>query len=95
MSAEKPTLLKFTAPWCEPCHRLTKALQETDESKYFNIKVVDVTTKEGQAKAETYHARSLPTVVCLDRSGSVCHSWYGFHEAKLVHELRTALSRSR
>lgn len=55
-------VLRFTAPWCEPCKSLS-AIIDTIENKP-EIVVIDIT--KDKETAFKYHVRTVPVMVMLD-----------------------------
>ena len=64
LAAEKPVLVDFWAPWCNPCRMLAPVLEELAKDKP-DVKVCKVNIDEEQALAERFGVMSIPTVVCL------------------------------
>jgi thiol:disulfide interchange protein DsbD len=84
----RPLLLDFSADWCIPCHELeVQVFSDNDvqrELNRFTVGKVDCTedTDEVTAVKEKYDAKTLPTVVVLDRAGKVTVRWNRVMSAK-------------
>ena len=64
LHSDKPVLVDFWAPWCNPCRMLAPVLEELANDKP-DVKVCKVNIDEEQALAERFGVMSIPTVVCL------------------------------
>ena len=60
-------LVKFGAPWCEPCRTMAPLLQQL-EQKYRQLRVVDVNTDTSPSVSTHFAIRGLPTLI-LFRNG--------------------------
>jgi thioredoxin-like negative regulator of GroEL len=56
------TILKFAAPWCEPCKALSKILEDIDLGE---IKLQEVDIEQEKELVAKYRVRSVPTMVFL------------------------------
>ncbi|MDC3410122.1 thioredoxin domain-containing protein, partial [Alphaproteobacteria bacterium] len=70
-SSEKPIIVDFWAPWCEPCKQLTPLLENTVIKYKENITLAKVNIDENQEIAAQLRIQSIPTV-------------YTFYEGKVV-----------
>lgn len=60
-------VLDLWAPWCGPCRMVAPVLEQLATEYAGRIKVVKVNVDESPRAAATYDARSIPTLVVLDR----------------------------
>ena len=56
-------ILKFSAPWCQPCKQLAKTLEN-----YKGVPIEDVNIDDAADLAAEYMVRSVPTLV-YERDG--------------------------
>ena len=61
------TLVKFGAPWCQPCRSLEPLLHEL-ERQHPDLAVVEVNTDENPSVSTHFGIRGLPTLI-LFRNG--------------------------
>lgn len=54
-------LLKFEAPWCQPCKNLTKVLSGIEIP--YEVEVINI--DEDMAKAQKYNVRGVPTLILV------------------------------
>lgn len=60
-------LVKFGAPWCQPCRALEPLLHQL-EQKHRQVRVVDVNTDASPNVSTHFQIRGLPTLI-LFRNG--------------------------
>jgi thioredoxin 1 len=62
LAAEHPVAVDFSAPWCGPCHAVTKALEEL-AGELEGIDFVQLDIDANPASAARYDVLSIPTVI--------------------------------
>ena len=70
-SSQKPVMVDFWAPWCEPCKQLTPLLESAVINYNENLTLAKVNIEENQEIAAQLRIQSIPTV-------------YTFYEGKVV-----------
>jgi putative thioredoxin len=70
-SSQKPVIVDFWAPWCEPCKQLTPLLESAVINYNENLTLAKVNIEENQEIAAQLRIQSIPTV-------------YTFYEGKVV-----------
>ncbi|MFV0426138.1 MAG: thioredoxin family protein [Beutenbergiaceae bacterium] len=76
LTASRPVLVDFWAPWCPPCVQYEPILQEVAHAHPDDLHVVKVNTDLYPELAQRYGVTSLPTLV-LFRDGGVLRSLPG------------------
>lgn len=62
LAAARPVAVDFSAPWCGPCHAVTKALEEL-AGELDGIDFVELDIDANPATAARYDVLSIPTVI--------------------------------
>jgi thioredoxin 1 len=63
LSADKPVLVDFWAPWCGPCRLVSPVVESVGEAHADKIAVAKVNTDENQQLAMRYSIFSIPTLI--------------------------------
>ena len=69
-SSQKPVLVDFWAPWCEPCKQLTPLLENVVINHNEKLTLAKVNIEENQEIAAQLRIQSIPTVCLLYTSPS-------------------------
>jgi thioredoxin 1 len=62
LQARRPVAVDFWAPWCGPCHAVTKVLEEI-AAETASIEFVKLDIDENPVVASRYDVLSIPTVI--------------------------------
>lgn len=62
-------LLFFTAPWCEPCHKMEPLVANL--AKKYKVEMVSVDFDRSPQAVEDFKVESLPTIILLDSQGQL------------------------
>ncbi|MFI5175534.1 MAG: TlpA family protein disulfide reductase [Terriglobia bacterium] len=68
-STNNGKLLFFTAPWCEPCHKMKPLLANL--AKKYKVQMIPVDFDSSPPEVQDFKVDSLPTIVLLDSKGQL------------------------
>jgi alpha-beta hydrolase superfamily lysophospholipase len=90
-----PTVLIFTAPWCEECQSANQWIPQAQAAlkNQVNIKTVDVANIANYQLAQTFGVAPIPTCVFLNRDGSVNSTLIGGCQFENFQQHASALLR--
>ena len=80
LETKQLVLIDLWAPWCGPCKMVAPILEQLASRYAGRIKVVKVNVDDNPHTAQTYDARSIPTLVFV-RNGSVVERMIGAQPA--------------
>ena len=64
-SKEKPIIVDFWAPWCEPCKQLTPLLENAVKDQREKLTLAKIDIDQNQDIAAQLRIQSIPTVYTL------------------------------
>lgn len=82
MLSEKPVLVDFWAPWCNPCRMVSPLVDEIAEERD-DIKVVKVNIDEESELAQEYKITSIPTLMVIKDGEVVRRSSGAYPKAQI------------
>ncbi len=94
LEADKPVLVDFWAPWCQPCLMMAPILDELSEEMADKLKIAKVNTElpENQQLAMQYQIQSIPNMK-LFKGGEVIREFIGLRPKEIFQqELENELS---
>lgn len=94
LKSDKPILIDFWAPWCQPCIMMAPALEELSEEQENKLKIgkMDIEKPENQMIAMTYQIQSIPNMK-LFKDGKVINEFIGLRpKERLLSELKEKIN---
>lgn len=75
LNSDKPVLMDFWAPWCDPCRMVVPLVEEIAKERS-DIKVVKINVDEEQELAMQFGVMSIPTLVVM-KNGKIVNQVTG------------------
>lgn len=75
LGSEKPVVVDFWAPWCQPCKRIAPVLEEMSENRD-DVRFVKLNVDDNQNTTVNYSITSIPTVMRFE-NGQATHRAVG------------------
>ena len=70
-SRERPVIVDFWAPWCEPCKTLGPALEKAVQAAAGAVRLVKINVDENQELAQQLRVQSIPAVFAFHQGQPV------------------------
>lgn len=80
--SDKPVVIDFWAPWCNPCVSFAPVFKEVAKERSGEVRFIKIDTEANQMLASQYQIRSIPTIMV-------------FKNGQRVDVLNGALSKSQ
>ena len=91
MNSDKPVLVDFWAPWCDPCRAVAPILEEIARDHGDKVEIVKLNTDENPAVTGKLGITSIPTMH-LYKDGEIVKTIVGaMPKPKLLRELEPFL----
>ncbi|MBT4962997.1 MAG: thioredoxin [Francisellaceae bacterium] len=71
LASDKPVLVDFWAPWCQPCLRLNPVIEELANDYADKIKIVKLNVEDNTAIPSRFGIRGIPTLVLFKNGEAV------------------------
>ena len=71
---DKPALIDFYAEWCGPCKMLAPVLEELSDEYAGKVDVYKINVDEEEELAMLFGIRSIPTLIFIERNGTMHRS---------------------
>ncbi|PSU30514.1 thioredoxin TrxC [Photobacterium lutimaris] len=63
IQSDKPVVVDFWAPWCNPCVGFAPIFEDVAKERNGDVRFVKIDTEAQQALAAQYRIRSIPTIM--------------------------------
>src|SRR5580698_3217818 len=93
-STERPIIVDFWAPWCQPCRQLGPILEKLANEYNGRITLAKVNVDENQEVAAAFGVQSIPYVAAV-RDGRLASEFVGVHPEEKLREWLAPLLPSK
>ena len=69
--SDKPVVVDFWAPWCQPCVGFSPVFKEVAQERKGEVRFVKIDTEANQMLAAQYKIRSIPTIMVFNNGQRV------------------------
>ena len=83
LKSDKPVLVKFWAPWCRYCVKMSPEFQKAATALNGKVTFAEVNTDRQQQVSQRYRIRSLPTLILFKKNKVIGRS-SGFLSQKQI-----------
>ena len=63
IKSKKPVLIKFWAPWCKPCRKMTPKYKKAAQKFTGKVMFAELNIDKHPSVASKYRVRSIPTLI--------------------------------
>ena len=88
----RPTVVKFSSDWCNPCKVLQKTLDRL-EPQYPNVNFIHVDVEESPELAQEFQIQNIPVMIFMNADGEIVNRKVGLMPEKaIVGEIENLLN---
>ena len=88
ISSSTPTLIDFSAEWCQPCKTMAPILKDVKKQLGNNVRILKVDVDKNPAIAQKHSIQSVPTIMVM-KAGKIVFKQSGvIQSGQLVQELK-------
>ena len=88
----RPTVVKFSSDWCNPCKVLQKTLDRL-EPQYPNVNFIHVDVEESPELAQESQIQNIPVMIFMNENGEIVNRKVGLMPEKaIVSEIENLLN---
>jgi thioredoxin 1 len=89
INSSTPTLIDFSAEWCQPCKMMPPILKEVKKQLGDKIRILKIDVDRSQAIAQKHQIQSVPTMMVF-KNGKIVFRQSGVMQAgQIVQMLQT------
>lgn len=79
----RPTVVKFSSDWCNPCKVLQKTLDRL-EPQYPNVNFIHVDVEESPELAQDFQIQNIPVMIFMKENGEIVNRKVGLMPEKVI-----------
>ncbi len=86
LESEKPVLIDFWAPWCNPCRMMSPELEAVEKELGDEIKFCKLNTEENPQISQQYAIMGIPTIIIFSK-GKIIGRFSGYADRKTIKKM--------
>ncbi len=86
IKSSTPTLIDFSAEWCQPCKMMPPILKEVKKQLGGKIRILKIDIDRNQAIAQKHQIQSVPTMMVF-KSGNIVFRQSGVMQAGQIVQM--------
>lgn len=94
LNSDRPVLIDFWAPWCQPCQMMNPILEEIAQKHSDYIKFLKINVSESQAIAEELNIMGIPTLI-LFKDGQEQQRLVGLQTLEQLESVLAKISKDK
>jgi len=94
LNSDKPVLIDFWAPWCQPCQMMGPVLEEIARKHGNYIKFLKINVSENQVIAGELNIMGIPTLVLFE-DGQEQQRLVGLQTLEQLESILTEISKDK
>lgn len=80
IASSTPTLIDFSAEWCQPCKMMPPILKDVKKQLGDKVRILKIDVDKNPAIAQKHQIRSVPTLMIM-KSGNIVFKQAGVMQA--------------
>ena len=89
-TSDKPVVIDFWAPWCDPCKIVDPILEKMAEKYEGAVTILRMNVDEEKAKPAEYAVRRIPTILFF-KQGELANQMIGEHNEESIEKVIESL----
>jgi len=86
IKSDKPTLIDFSAEWCQPCRMMPPILKDVKKQLGDKIRILKIDVDKNPAIAQKHQIQSVPTMMVF-KSGNIVFRQSGVMQANQIVQM--------
>ena len=91
LRSNKPILVKFWAPWCRPCRKMTPEFKKAARTFAGKVTFAELNVDEQSQVASIYRVRSIPTMILFKKDKVIKKSVGSLNQKQIEAFIKSAL----
>lgn len=83
IKSQKPVLIRFWAPWCKPCRKMSPGYKKAAQKFGDKVMFAELNIDQHPSVANKYRVRSIPTLI-LFKNNKIFKRYTGYLKQKAI-----------